>query len=104
MEQKIISDEYGAGQRVPSIKKLAELYGIGTSTAQKILESLCADNVIIKTKGVGYFVKPFVKDRLFHVHYEEMLTDFLAAVDRAKRLGVDQEKMIDALLSEYNKV
>ena len=60
LELKIIRGEYKAGERIPPVRKSAEIYNIGTSTATKTLSQLCEDGTIYQRRGVGYFVKPYV--------------------------------------------
>jgi GntR family transcriptional regulator len=76
IEIKIITGEYAAGDRIPSIVKIAEMYEVGNTTAHKVLESLCDDGTIVKQKGIGYFVKLYVKERLMKIHEKELKSRF----------------------------
>ena len=38
IEVKVITGYYQAGERIPPIRKIAEVYGIGINTAQKVLD------------------------------------------------------------------
>lgn len=72
IELRIIRDEYRAGERIPPVRKIAEIHRIGTSTATQTLAQLCEDGVIYQRRGVGYFVKPYVKDSLKTEHYRKL--------------------------------
>ena len=43
IELKIITGEYKGGERVPSVHSLSNLYSIGTSTPQSILEKMAQE-------------------------------------------------------------
>jgi GntR family transcriptional regulator len=52
---KIESGELQAGDRVPSIRTLAQDYDVATTTAQKVIEAL-RDEGLIVTSPMGAFV------------------------------------------------
>ena len=52
---KIESGELRAGDRVPSIRTLAQDYDVATTTAQKVIEAL-RDEGLIVTSPMGAFV------------------------------------------------
>ena len=52
---KIESGELQAGDRVPSIRTLAQEYDVATTTAQKVIEAL-RDEGLIVTSPMGAFV------------------------------------------------
>jgi DNA-binding transcriptional regulator YhcF (GntR family) len=52
---KIESGELRAGDRVPSIRTLAQEYDVATTTAQKVIEAL-RDEGLIVTSPMGAFV------------------------------------------------
>ena len=53
---KIESGELAPGARLPSIKGLAQEYGVAPSTAQKVLTAL-RDEGLVETGVMGTFVK-----------------------------------------------
>ncbi len=57
LEFKIITAELAPGEKFPSIRDLAKMYDIGTSTAQKIVNNLNAEDVLAKRRGVVFFYK-----------------------------------------------
>ena len=76
-----IRDRYKAGDKLPSEKKLAEIWGVSVITPRKALDMLRVEDVIIRQPGRGSFVKdhvvinkvPIKKDKpLFGV----IMTDF----------------------------
>lgn len=94
IEIKIIVGEFPAGGRMPSIVKIAEMYGVGKTTAQKVLESLCEDGTIVNQKGVGYFVKLYEKERLLRVHEKELGNQFQKVIEYARKVGLSDEDVL----------
>lgn len=94
IELKIIQGEYSAGERIPPVRKIAEIYGIGTSTAAKTLETLSSEGTLFKKRGVGYFVKPYVKESLCREHQKNLEKILLNTFAYADIIGVDLLKMV----------
>ena len=71
IELKIITGEYKPGDQIPPIRKMASLYNIGVTTAQKVMDDLYQEGIVSKKRGVGFFVKPYVRERLYKKHKSE---------------------------------
>src|SRR5690554_2597145 len=56
IKSKISSGEYGAGDRIPSERKLCELFSVSRTTVRKAIEELVRTNYLIKRHGKGTFV------------------------------------------------
>ena len=54
---QITSGELRAGDRVPSVRSLAEQFGVAEMTAQKAIEIIRAEDLIITRPGKGSFVR-----------------------------------------------
>ena len=54
---RIESGEYEAGQRLPSITDLMQVYGVAHLTANKALRLLVAEGLAELSPGMGYFVR-----------------------------------------------
>jgi len=100
IEAKIITGEYEAGQKIPTIVELVEQYNIGKTTAQKIINALYDEGTIVKKVGIGCFVKPFVKEKLLEQHGKELKQQAVNIVEEACLLGFNKEyvmKLIDEM-------
>lgn len=75
VELDIINNTYRAGDKVPSINQLSNMYNVSNNTSVKVLESLCKDSTVLKKKGIGYFVMPYAKDKLYDKYIKEMESD-----------------------------
>lgn len=106
IELKIITGEYATGERIPTIVKLMEQYQIGKATAQKVINSLYDEGVIIKKVGMGCFVKPFVKEMLLAKHKNQLAGQIMSAVEEASLMGLDKNyvvKIMDETWGQANK-
>ncbi|WP_433311899.1 GntR family transcriptional regulator [Micromonospora sp. CA-269861] len=56
IEQKIRSGEYSAGQQLPSVSEIGELYNVARSTAYRAVKELHERNLIYGQQGQGVFV------------------------------------------------
>ena len=97
IELKIIKGEYAAGERVPTIREMAEIYTIGNTTAQKVLESLCEDGTVFKKRGVGFFVKPFVKEKLYGLHKKSVEMRLREVIEYAYILSISKSELINMI-------
>ena len=57
LRERISGGDLGAGGRLPSTRELAATYRVATTTAQRALESLRADGLVVSRPGAGYFVR-----------------------------------------------
>ena len=103
LELKIIRGEYKAGERIPPVRKIAEIYDIGTSTATKTLSQLCEDGTIYQRRGVGCFVKPHVREKLIEKHKRRLEKIILNAFDYADMIGVDPMLIINTIMKTENR-
>gem|GEM_PF-6128157 len=95
IELDIIWGVYDTSGKLPTIIKLSELYAIGNTTSQKVLDSLYTDGIIDKAHGKGHYLKPNVKARLIEKHTALFTDSFNDAVQYGKRLGVNVDKLIN---------
>jgi GntR family transcriptional regulator of arabinose operon len=56
VKNQILSKEYGAGERIPSEKELADEYSVSRITSKKALEMLAGEKLIVRIPGRGSFV------------------------------------------------
>lgn len=102
IELKIISGDFSADDRIPPIRKIAVIYNIGTTTAAKVLEDLCRDGIIYKRRGIGYFVKPYIKNKLCDEHKKKLEKIIINAFEYADMLNVDVMTIINQIYQEKN--
>lgn len=95
IELKILTGEYQAGERLPSIRKLAKDYGVGQSTTIKVLNSLLQEEIIETRRGVGHFVKPYIREKLIAERKRKLEATIQDACEEAVLIGVDLKEMVE---------
>lgn len=97
IELKIITGEYESGEIVPSVRVLAKLYKVGTSTSHIILEKLADEGTLIMEQGVGFRVNGRAVKKLKAEH-EKRLADILwQACEYAEILQADPIEIINEI-------
>ena len=91
LEVDIINGKYKSAEKVPSISELAEIY-----------ENMFQEGTITKQRGVGYFVKPFTRDKLKEKHMEELNYGLNKYLYIANQLGVSKD-VLEIILSKKIK-
>ncbi len=56
--ERIRSEQYSAGSKIPSEHSLAETYGIGRPTARQAIDLLVRKRVLLRRRGSGTYVRP----------------------------------------------
>lgn len=100
IENKILSGYYMAGTRMPSVRRITEEYNIGQATAQRVLSMLSQEGIIESKRGVGYFVNPYIKERLITKRKWELEKKIKECVEDAEIIGVDILPMIKRLVEK----
>ena len=95
IEYKIITGEYAAGERIPPIRKISKDYNIGQSTAQKVLNTLYQEGIIESKRGVGFFVSPYIKEKLIEERRKNLEKLVAKAAEEAGIIGMDLNSMIE---------
>lgn len=103
IELRILSGEYGAGEKIPSVRKLTELYDIGTSSSQKVLERLCHEETIVMEVGIGYRVNGNAIEPLKKDHTERLIKILKQACEYAEVIGVDPMKIIENMRDKMSE-
>lgn len=62
IKDMIISGELEAGEKIPSVRKAAQIYNVSVTTVQNAYFDLCADGYIIVQDKSGYFVSDIEKN------------------------------------------
>ena len=97
IELKIITGEYRAGERVPSVRNLSNLYSVGTSTSQTILEKMAQEKTLIMEQGIGYKVNGMAVKRLKDEHIKRVIAILQQACEYAEPLQVDPVEIINEI-------
>lgn len=102
VELEIIKETYKEGDMMPSLVKLQSLYSCGRNTARMVLNELCGEDIISLQKNVGYFLKPFAKEKLLKKFYQEIELEVEKCVEEAYNIQMDS-KVLEELIREKIK-
>ncbi|MGN0536326.1 MAG: PLP-dependent aminotransferase family protein [Eubacterium sp.] len=69
IRNKIESGELASGDKIPSVRKAAELYRVSVTTVQNAYFDLCADGYIISAEKKGYFVTDMINTNADFEHF-----------------------------------
>lgn len=94
IEIDIISNVYKTGEKIPSTNDFAKKYNVSVNTAGKALDFLKNENIIMKRKGIGFFVLPYAKQKIVKLLKEDFEGKVYNTVSMAKILGYDKEEII----------
>lgn len=103
IESKIRSGVYKQGERIPTIEQLMQEYNIGRTTAQRVLDELANDDLILRKVGKGCFVKMFVRDKVESKHKEQAITELYTAVKQCLEVGITVEEMQDLIVKAVSE-
>ncbi len=55
---------------------------------------------LAKRRGVGFFIKPFVRDKLMNKHIDICKRMFRGSIEYAAELGLDSKVIVEELLKK----
>jgi GntR family transcriptional regulator len=92
--EKVVSGEYAAGGKIPSVRELAAEMGVNPNTIMRTYSELQAMNIIENQRGIGYFVHPdaqkiILKDKK-QEFFKKVLPEFLK---QAALLGITANEL-----------
>lgn len=95
IENSIIDGSLAEDAQVPSSNELAMFHRINPATAAKGLNTLAADGIVYKRRGIGMFVSPGARQTLMLRRREDFVVRYLQpAVDEARKLGVSPDDLV----------
>lgn len=99
IERDILCGKYPAGARIPTIEQIMEQYGIGRTSAQRVLDELAGEDLILRKAGTGCYVRPFVRERIKENHTEEAKENIVASVSYALDIDMSPEEIGEIISS-----
>lgn len=96
---KVVSGEFPAGQKIPSVRELASEMGVNPNTIMRTYSELQAMSIIENQRGIGYFVNRDAQKIILQGKKEEFFSKVLPGfLKQAALLGInadDLKKHID---------
>lgn len=78
--EQIIAGVWSPGERIPSIRELAVEMTVNTRTVVKAMESLQAAEIIYPQRGMGYYLYPDAKEKVYTMRRREFFSEKLPVI------------------------
>ena len=93
IRDRILQGEWGAGERIPSIRELAIELGVNPNTVTRSYQALLDWGIVVNQRGRGYFVNERAAERALTAMRKEFVRDELPRIVRAMQtldIGIDE--------------
>lgn len=77
---KILSGEYLADERIPSVRELAVEMEVNPNTVMRSYERLQMNDIIYNKRGIGYFISPDAKAKILKIRRNDFMQETLPAI------------------------
>lgn len=103
IEERLIQDYYKEGERIPSIRELAETLGVNPNTCVKAYEIMTFEGMIESRRGMGYYLLDGAKDKAYVKKKDELFHKMIPFISASlKKYKIDKSLFISALSDYYN--
>jgi GntR family transcriptional regulator len=93
--ERILDGTYREGDLLPSVRQLANDYQINPLTVAKAFQELAIEDLAEKRRGIGFVVKPGIRDLLRKRERARFLREEWPAIrDKMLRLGIDPKDLL----------
>lgn len=101
IKNRLISSELKPGDKLPSVREIAEEFKVNPNTVQRVFMELEKEGLTYAERGVGTFVKkdPMMVDHLRKQEAEKIRYRF---INDAKKLGLTLEEILKDLQADWN--
>lgn len=91
----IIDGTYPEGELIPSVRQVAEAYGVSTLTSAKVLQELAREGLIEKRRGIGFEVRPGYRKKLMDAERKRFFDEEWPELrERLRRMNIDLEELL----------
>ncbi len=91
---KVVSGEFPAGEKIPSVRELASEMGVNPNTIMRTYSELQAMNIIENQRGIGYFVNPQAQRIILQNKKKEFFNNILPEfLKQAALLGITADEL-----------
>lgn len=92
--EKVVSGEFPAGEKIPSVRELAAQMGVNPNTIMRTYSELQAMSIIENQRGIGYFVNPDAQKIILRGKKEEFFQKVLPEfLKQAALLGITADEL-----------
>ena len=90
---RVLSGNYKADSRIPSVRELAVEMEVNPNTVMRSFERLQANEIIYNKRGIGYFVASDAEQKIREMRHNQFVEEVLPAVFKEMHLldvGIDE--------------
>jgi GntR family transcriptional regulator len=103
VKKAVVGGQLRPGDKFPSVRALSQELKINPNTAHKVVAALVAEGVLVTTPAVGSVVA--ARGDGGRVEKAELLgAEVERLVVEAKKLGLDQEAVLEAVAAHWEKL
>jgi GntR family transcriptional regulator len=102
--EKILLQEWKAGERIPSVRELAVQLEVNPNTVMRTYEHLQQQEIIYNQRGIGYFVSPGAKKTAMLYRKSEFVEKDLPNLFRNMYLLEMETEELNRLYEKYIKI
>ncbi|ADQ45111.1 transcriptional regulator, GntR family [Caldicellulosiruptor kronotskyensis 2002] len=101
LKKQIVSGKIRPGEKLPSVREMAQRFNINPNTAQRVFQELEREGLAKTERGIGNFVTSDTKliQDLKEKMAEKIIEDFILAM---KEIGYDKEEILNLLNKKLN--
>lgn len=96
INNRIISEEYKIGEKIPSVRELSLDLGVNINTVQKSLNELVDEGILITQRGRGNFVTDDLKV-ILKIKQELVNNIINEMYDKLSNMGLSKSEIVDAV-------
>ena len=94
---RVLSGDYQADARIPSVRELAVEMEVNPNTVMRSYERLQANGIIYNKRGIGYFISPDAEKEIRRMRHNQFVEEVLPSVFKEMHLlSVDLEELANA--------
>lgn len=94
---RVLSGEYRADARIPSVRELAVEMEVNPNTIMRSFERLQANDIIYNKRGIGYFISPGAENKIREMRHNQFVEEVLPALFKEMNLlGVNLDELTKA--------
>lgn len=93
ISDRVLSGDYKADSRIPSVRELAVEMEVNPNTVMRSFERLQANDIIYNKRGIGYFVAPDAERKIREMRHNQFVEDVLPSLFKEMYLldvGIDE--------------
>lgn len=94
---RVLSGEYQADVRIPSVRELAVEMEVNPNTVMRSFERLQANDIIYNKRGIGYFIASDAEKKIRKMRHNQFVDEVLPSVFKEMHLlGVNLSELTEA--------